>query len=441
MQLIGEKTMNEPPLKVWRISSLPLNWAERGQILNRKTALLLERSVKAIMEEVRKQGDSALLRFTNKFDKAVLETADLRVTAEEIDKAYEEVSEEQVSALEFMRNKLEIVEKRVLEQIKIEVEENDILVRSLPRPIQSVGCYVPGGEAAYPSTLVMTVVPAKVAGVPRIVVCSPPTAKSTINPMTLIAADVCKVNEVYKVGGAQAIAALAYGTEFIKPVRKIVGPGNKYVTMAKILVSRDVAIDMPAGPTEILILADETASPRLVALDMVSQAEHGAESVAGVITTSKELAEDVLIELRKITASAKRSDIVMKALSNYGFIIICETVGEMIELANTFASEHVELVTRKPTDVADKLVSAGLILIGSYSPVSLSDYCSGTNHVLPTSGFSRTCSGLSVLDFVKRIGVVECSREGLLKVENTVKILARAENLPNHYAAIEGRFT
>jgi histidinol dehydrogenase len=259
--------------------------------------------------------------------------------------------------------------------------------------------------------------------------------------LTLIAADICKVNEVYKIGGAQAIAALAYGTESIKPVRKIVGPGNKYVTMAKILASREAAIDMPAGPTEILILADGTASPRLVALDIVSQAEHGAESVTGLITTSKKLAENVLIELRKITASAKRSNIIMKALSNYGFIIICKTVDEMIELANTFASEHVEIVTRKPTDVADKLVSAGLILIGSYSPVSLSDYCSGTNHVLPTSGFSHTYSGLSVFDFVKRIGVVECSREGLLKVENTVKILARAENLPNHYAAIEGRFT
>ncbi len=433
--------MNDPLLKVWRTSSLPPNWAERGQILNRKTALSLEKSTAAIMEHVRKQGDASLLRFTKKFDKATLEASELRITVKEIEKAYEVVSEEQVSAIEFMRNRLEIVEKRILEQIEIELKENDILVCSKARPIQSVGCYVPGGEAAYPSTLIMTAVPARVAGVPRIVACSPPTAKGKINPLTLIAADICKVNEVYKVGGAQAIAALAYGTESIKPVRKIVGPGNKYVTMAKILASRVAAIDMPAGPTEILVLADETASPRLVALDMVSQAEHGTESVTGLITTSKKLAENVLIELGKIITSAKRSDTILKALSNYGFIIICETVDEMIELANTFASEHVEIATRKPTDVADKLVSAGLILIGSYSPVSLSDYCSGTNHVLPTSGFSHTYSGLSVLDFVKRIGVIECSREGLLKVENTVKILARAENLPNHYAAIEGRFT
>jgi histidinol dehydrogenase len=197
---------------------------------------------------------------------------------------------------------------------------------------------------------------------------------------------------------------------------------------------------MPAGPTEILIIADETASPRLVALDIVSQVEHGSESTAGLITTSTELAKKVLIELGNITASATRNDIILKALSKCGFIVICQTRGEMIELANSFASEHVEIITAKPKEVADEINSAGLILIGSYSPVSLSDYCSGTNHVLPTGGFSHTFSGLSVLDFVKRVGIVECSKEGLLKVKKTVKILAQAENLPNHYAAIEGRF-
>ena len=432
--------MSKPLLiKVWRTPSLP-PWAERGRILDRKMAQPLERRVKAIVEEVRTQGDAALIKFTEKFDKTALDAKDIRVTTEEIKEAYETVSEEQISALKFMKEKVETVEKRTLEQIKIEFEENDIQVRNLPRPIQSVGCYVPGGEVAYPSTLVMTVVPAKVAGVPRVAVCSPPNTKGLINPLILVAADICKANEIYKVGGAQAIAALAYGTASIKPVRKIVGPGNKYVTMAKILVSRDVAIDLPAGPSEILVLADETASPRLVALDMISQAEHGAESVAGLITTSKELAENVLSELRKITSSIKRGDIVNKALSSYGFIIICEKVNEMIELANAFASEHVEIMTHKPREVADKIVSAGLILIGPYSPVSLSDYCSGTNHVLPTGGFGHTFSGLSVLDFVRRVGMVECSREGLLKVKNNVKVLAEAENLPNHYKAIEGRF-
>jgi histidinol dehydrogenase len=286
----------------------------------------------------------------------------------------------------------------------------------------------------------MTVVPAKVAGVPRTVVCSPPTSKGAINPLVLVAADMCKADEVFKVGGVQAIAALAYGTESIKPVRKIVGPGNKYVSMAKILVSREVAIDMLAGPSEILVLADETASPRLVALDMISQAEHGRDSVAGLMTTSKELAESVLKEAGRIVNSIRRRDIVSKAFSRHGFIIVCETVSEMIELANSFAPEHIEIMTREPIDVADKISSAGVILTGPYCPVSVSDYCSGTNHVLPTSGFGHVCSGLSVLDFVRRVGIVECSKDGLLKLKDNVKVLAEAENLPNHYAAIEGRF-
>jgi histidinol dehydrogenase len=438
---LERKKVSKPLLlKVWKTSSLPPNWIKRVRILDRKTAQSLEGHVKAIMGEVRTQGDAALIKFTKKFDKITLYSKDLRVTTEEIEEAYESVSEEQISALEFMKEKVEVLEKRTLEQIKIEVEKNGIRVRYLPRPIQSIGCYVPGGEAAYPSTLIMTVVPAKVAEVPRVVVCSPPTTKGLINPLTLVAADICKANEVYKVGGAQAIAALAYGTESIKPVRKIVGPGNKYVTMAKILVSRDVAIDMPAGPSEILILADETASPRLVALDIISQAEHGIDSVTGLITTSKELAENVRSELRKITSSVRRGVIVMKALSSYGFIIVCETVNEMIKLANVFAPEHVEIITREPMEVAAKVESAGVILIGSYTPVSVSDYGSGTNHVLPTSGFGHIFSGLSALDFVRRVGIVECSREGLLKLKDNVKALAEAENLPNHYAAIEGRF-
>jgi histidinol dehydrogenase len=210
--------------------------------------------------------------------------------------------------------------------------------------------------------------------------------------------------------------------------------------MAKILVSRDVAIDMPAGPSEILILADETANPRFVALDMISQAEHGPDCIAGLITTSKELAENVLDELRKIAPSIRRSDIVVKALSSHGFIIICETADEMIEFANAFAPEHVEIITREPRKVANKVLSAGLILIGPYSPVSLSDYCSGTNHVLPTGGFGKVFSGLSVLDFVKRVAILECSRLGLLKAQKNVRLLAEAENLPNHSRAIEGRF-
>jgi histidinol dehydrogenase len=286
----------------------------------------------------------------------------------------------------------------------------------------------------------MTAVPAKVAGVPRIVVCSPPTPEGKVNSLVLVAADICGVNEVYKVGGAQAIAALAYGTETIKPVKKIVGPGNKYVTMAKILVSKDVAIDMPAGPSEVLVLADDTANPNLVALDMISQAEHGADSVAGLITTSEKIAEEVLGRLRRMSALADRETVIRKALAEYGFIVTCNTMEEMVDLANVFAPEHIEIMTRNPAEVADRVTSAGLILLGPYSPVSLSDYGSGTNHVLPTGGFGNAFSGLSALDFSRRVSVVEGSREGLMRLRRHVKVLTEAENLPNHYKAIEARF-
>jgi len=283
-------------------------------------------------------------------------------------------------------------------------------------------------------------VPAKVAGVPRIVVCSPPNAKAIINPLVLVAADMCGVNEVYKVGGAQAIAALAYGTETIKPVRKVVGPGNKYVTTAKILVSKDVAIDMPAGPSEILVLADETANPRLVSFDMISQAEHGEDSVAGLVTTSEKLAEDVQGWLAKTATGAKRGETVGKALEKNGFIIVCKDTAEAVELANVFAPEHVEVMTRNPEKIVEKIMSAGLILVGSYSPVALSDYGSGTNHVLPTGGFGHAFSGLSALDFARRVSIVKSSREGLQSVRERVKVMTEAENLPNHYKAVEARF-
>lgn len=420
-------------IKIWKTSSLPANWFKR-------TILLDEKKVETMIDEVKARGDAALIDFTEKFDKITLDAKSLRVTAGEIKEAYDAVNEEQIAAIKFMKEKIETIEKCTLAQMKIEVKKNGVRVQSVSRPIQSVGCYVPGGKAAYPSTLVMTVVPAELARVPRIVVCSPPTVKGTISPLILVAADICNVNEVYKVGGVQAIAALAYGTESIKPVRKIVGPGNRYVTMAKILVSKEVSIDMPAGPSEILILADETASPRLVALDMISQAEHGIDSVAGLITTSKDLAERVLLELEKIVVSIDRNAIVKEALSKYGFIIICEKIKEMTELANIFAPEHVEIMTRAPMKVADKILSAGLILVGPYSPVCLSDYGSGTNHVLPTSGSGHVLSGLSVLDFVRRVGIVEGSREGLIELKDHVKVLAEAENLPNHYKAMEGRF-
>jgi histidinol dehydrogenase len=426
-------------VKAWKSSALPLDWFKR-QTPDEQTDEQVESDVKAIISQVVKNGDAALIELTEKFDKARLEGEALRVTSREIKDAYNEVSQEQVAALKFMKNKVSRFEKLTLKQAGFKTSKEGITVQNVLRPIESVGCYVPGGQAAYPSTLVMTAVPAKTTGVPRIVVCSPPNAEGTVNPLILVAADICEVNEVYKVGGAQAIAALAYGTETIKPVKKIIGPGSKYVTAAKILVSKDVAIDMPAGPSEVLVLADETANPQLIALDMISQAEHGADSVAGLITTSEKLAEEVQGWLAKTVTGAERGEIVAKALEKYGFIITCRDMAEAVELANVFAPEHVEIMTRNPEKTAEKITSAGLILVGSYSPVALSDYGSGTNHVLPTGGFGSAYSGLSALDFARRVSIVESSKEGLQSVRERVKVMTEAENLPNHYKAVEARF-
>lgn len=426
-------------LKVWSASSLPPDWFKRvasGQ----KGSSDLEIAVKNIIDAVRNNGDSSLVELTEKFDKTKLSVKDLRITLEEIKTAYKKVTKEQIAALEVMKRKIEALEKPVLKRLQSKTSRSGIAVQSTLRAIESVGCYVPGGQAVYPSTLVMTAVPARVAGVPRIVVCSPPTSNGSINPLILVAADICGVDEVYKVGGVQAVAALAYGTETIKPVRKIVGPGSRYVTAAKVLVSQEVAIDMPAGPSEVLVLADETAKPDLVAVDMISQAEHGADSVVGLVTTSEKLAQEVLERLRKMANSVERREIVAAALSSYGFIITCESTAEMVELANVFASEHLEIMTRDALEIADKITSAGVILIGPYTPVALSDYGSGTNHVLPTAGFGHAFSGLSVLDFTRRVNIVNSTKEGLQKVRGIIKVLTQAERLPNHYKAVEARF-
>jgi histidinol dehydrogenase len=429
---------NQVQVRLWRSSVLPLDWYKR-QASNEQTNAQVESNVKAIISYVMKSGDAALLSLTEQFDQARLEAKNLRVTPSEIKEAYHKVTQEQLEALKFMKNKISAFEKLTIKQVGFKTSQVGVTVQSVLRPIESVGCYVPGGQAAYPSTLVMTAVPAKAAGVPRIVVCSPPNAEGKISPLVLVAADICEVNEVYKVGGAQAIAALAYGTETIEPVRKIVGPGSKYVTAAKVFVSKDVAIDMPAGPSEVLVVADETANPQFIAFDMISQAEHGGDSVAGLITPSEKLAEEVQDWLAKTVVGAERGEIVAKALEQYGFIITCKDMSEAIELANAFASEHIEVMARNPKKIAERITSAGLILVGSYSPVALSDYASGTNHVLPTGGFGRAFSGLSALDFARRVSVVASSKDGLEGIRDCVKVMTDVENLPNHYKAVEAR--
>jgi histidinol dehydrogenase len=424
-------------IKVWDSKELPSDWFRR-QLVDPKASEELKTSVQAIINQVKADGDGALVEFALKFDKAELSSRALRVKPGEFKEAYTKTSPQQISALKFMQDKVSKFQKQLLTQTDIKTASDGISVQTVLRPIESVGCYVPGGQAVYPSTLIMTVVPAKVAGVPRIVVCSPSDANGKVNPLVLVAADICEVDEVYKVGGAQSIAALAYGTRTITSVRKIVGPGSKYVTAAKVLVSTDVAIDMPAGPSEVLILADESANARLIAFDMVSQAEHGGDSVAGLITTSAKVAMQVQENIAKIAVSAERSEKIIESLGKYGFIIVCSSMEEAGGLVNRFAAEHLEIMTTNPKEYAEKL-TAGLILLGPYSPVALSDYGSGTNHVLPTGGFAKSFSGLSALDFMRRVSIVESTRVGLERVKDSIKVMTEVENLPNHYKAIKAR--
>ncbi len=395
--------------------------------------------MKEIVETVQKKGDEALLEYTREFDGINLSGRGVAVKESEIREAYEKVGEEQIDALTYLKARIAEAERYNLKKLNFSRREKGLTISHSLKPIPSVGCYVPGGKAAYPSTLLMEAVPAKVAGVPRIAVCSPPTSNGEINPLVLVAADICGVSEIYRVGGAQAVAALAYGTESISPVMKIVGPGNRFVTIAKALVSRDVAVDFPAGPSEVLVLADEAANSRFVALDLISQSEHSPDSVAGLVTTSEDLAKGVVEEIENLFKEIEREEVVAKSLSENGFVLVCDEWDEAISFVNAFAPEHLEILTRRPSEIAKRIVSAGVILLGPYTPVSGSDYCFGTSHILPTGGFSRVYSGLSVIDFVRRVNVVKCSRERLEEVEGVVKVLALGEALPNHFLALNGR--
>ena len=396
--------------------------------------------VSQIVKDVRERGDRAVLEYTERFDKVRLGAEDLRVSREGVAQAYGKVSGEQVKALKRAMGRLADVERRRLEGLEFDYFSQGVAIMSRVRPLGSCGCYVPGGKAFYPSTLIMNVVPAQVAGVKRIIVVTPPSRDGSVNPLTLVAADVCGIDEIYKVGGIQAVAALAYGTETIPLVDKITGPGNKYVTEAKSVVSGDVSIDKPAGPSEILIIADDDADPRILALDMISQAEHGPGGISGLVTTSRSLAVKVEEILNEMIESIPRSEIVSEVLGENGFIYTCSSLEEAVGFANEFAPEHLEIQTKKPDKLAEQVSTAGLVLLGRYSPVSATDYCMGVNHVLPTEGYGMVNSGLTVLDYVKVVNIVECSRQGLEKVRGTIGTLSEAEGLPNHGLAVEGRF-
>lgn len=408
--------------------------------LRRKTAISEEDAskVRAIMSDVMNNGDKALIDYTLNFDGIKLDS--IRVSDKEIENAYKVVSKEQIRALKEVKRRLEITEKTLISKLKnIEVRIDGTKISRLLKPVESVGCYIPGGKARYPSTLIMCAIPAKVAGVKRIAVCSPPTKSGTLDPLTLIAADLCGVNELYKVGGAQSIAAMAYGTETIKPVSKIVGPGGSFVTIAKALASSRVSIDMLAGPTELIVFADASAHARSIALDIISQAEHSTDTFCGLVTNSKELADNVAEELSSIIDQIDRGDIVRKSLEQKGFIALCRNNNDAVKFINEFAPEHLQVMVKGARNASKKIESAGLILVGEYSPSAASDYGLGSNHVLPTLAFAKSRASLSCLDFVKIVSLVECSKAGLKKISKTIKSLSEAENLPNHYDAVMER--
>ena len=409
-----------------------------------KTPQKNKRIVESILADVQKNGDRAVKKYEKKFDKASINS--LRVTEREIGQAYEEVSDNQIEAIHkmaiFVTAREEILKDIKIPQKKYEdLASFEKMVYRKFVPIPSVGCYVPGGLARYPSSAVMSIIPALVAGVKRIVVVSPPNQNGKIDPLTLVACYMCGANEIYKIGGAQAIGALAYGTKSIKKVNKIVGPGGSFVSIAKALVCDTVSIDMIAGPTELGIIADTSADPNLIVNDLFSQAEHSKDTFCFVITTSRKLAEKINKIMNEKISQVSRSSIIKKSLSKNGFIAVCKKESDMITLANELAPEHLQIMTRKSKKLANKIDNAGLVLLGKRTPSAFTDYLLGTNHILPTSGFAKVRGGLSVLDFMKLKTEVRIpSDDSVRNVSSIMKELTDAEQLPNHYEAVRSRF-
>ena len=398
-----------------------------------------EGRVNAIIEEERNNRDQAVFNYTKQFDGADINAGNILVTEEEIAEAYEQVD---TTLLAVIRKSLVNIKKYHEKQVQNSwfTTEDGIILGQKVTALATVGVYVPGGKAVYPSSVLMNVLPAKVAGVDRIVMCTPPGKDGKVYPSTLVAAKEAGVDEIYKVGGAQAIAAMAFGTESVPKVDKIVGPGNIYVALAKKAVFGYVSIDSIAGPSEILVLADETANPRYVAADLLSQAEHDEMASAILITTSQKLAEEVSAEIDQFVAELSRKDIIQKSLDNYGYILVADNMEEAIDTVNAIASEHMEIVTADPFHVMTKIRNAGAIFIGEYSSEPLGDYFAGPNHVLPTNGTAKFFSALSVDDFIKKSSIISYSREALEKVHKDIEQFAECEKLTAHANSIRVRF-
>ncbi|GFI03350.1 histidinol dehydrogenase [Lachnospiraceae bacterium] len=399
-----------------------------------------EQTVSEIIDQVRTKGDEALFAYTLKFDKCTITPENIKVTKEEIEEAYNKVDSALVEVMKKSAANITKFHEKQLHNSWIAPENNGTILGQKITPIEISGVYVPGGKAAYPSSVLMNVLPAKVAGVSRIIMTTPPGADGRVNPGTLVAADIAGVDEIYKAGGAQAIAAMAFGTESIPRVDKITGPGNIFVALAKKACFGYVSIDSIAGPSEILVLADETANPRYVAADLLSQAEHDEMASAILITTSRPLAEQVSKEVELFTQKLSRKEIIEKSLENYGYILIASNMDEAIDAANEIASEHLEILTETPYEVMTKVKNAGAIFLGEYSSEPLGDYFAGPNHILPTNGTARFFSPLNVDDFLKKTSIISYSRDALFKVHKDIELFAEKEGLTAHANSIKVRF-
>ena len=399
-----------------------------------------EASVKEILDKVKEEKDAAVFAYTAKFDGAELTADTIEVTDAEIEEAYAQVDDTLLTVIRKAKDNIESYHAKQRQNSWFDSKPDGTILGQKITPLHRVGVYVPGGKAVYPSSVLMNVMPAKVAGVDEIIMVTPPGKNGKVSPNTLVAAKEAGVNKIYKVGGAQAIAALAYGTESIPKVDKIVGPGNIYVALAKKAVYGHVSIDSIAGPSEILVVADETANPRYVAADLLSQAEHDELASAILVTTSEKLAHEVSDQVDGFLKELSRAEIISKSLDNYGYILLADTMEDVINVANEIASEHLEIQTKNPFEVMTKIRNAGAIFIGEYASEPLGDYFAGPNHILPTNGTAKFFSPLSVDDFIKKSSIISYSREALQKVHKDIESFAKAEQLTAHANSIHVRF-
>lgn len=399
-----------------------------------------EAAVSEILDAVRDRKDEALFEYTKQFDKASLDSSNILVSQEEIKEAYGLIEEGFLEIIQKAKKSIEEYHLKQKQYSWFDSSEKGTILGQKVTPIEKAGVYVPGGKAVYPSSVLMNVIPAKVAGVEEIIMVTPPDQNGKVNPNTLVAANEAGADKIFKAGGAQAIAALAYGTQSIPKVHKIVGPGNIYVALAKKAVYGHVSIDSIAGPSEILVLADETANPRFIAADLLSQAEHDELASAILVTTSKELAKKVSQQVDRFIETLSRKEILLKSLDNYGYILIAENMEEAIRVTNEIASEHLEIVTKDPFHIMTKIKNAGAIFLGEYSSEPLGDYFAGPNHVLPTNGTAKFFSPLSVDDFIKKSSIISYSREALEPIHKDIIRFANAEQLTAHANSIAVRF-